>query len=279
MKPGLILLALAAIAYTANAQRIVRIQPIPVTTHSPDTPVPDPDPGFPLHVHIGAARWGGPSPSYHGYGTGNLLGDPMQGFDFVYGCDVPFVENRQFDAFYQARWKKQGESLEILMQRIGTDHEDLCELKIAYKAVPFTSVNGARLENGSPTLRSSVMDWQPDVAYLDPDPDYPVRLHVLMDYWRYDGAAHGYGSANLLDDPATGLDYTYDCGFGFLPNTQVQEVYQGRWIKPGAKLEILLQRMGSDKVDRCELNVTLKNTPYADDSAVTPASAPATAQP
>jgi len=279
MKKALLLLTLTLPLY---AQRVVvRMPPVPYETQSPDIPVTDPDPGFPLRVHLGAARWGGPSPLYHGYGTGNLLGATPQGFDFIYGCSVPFMENSQQNDFYQARWKKQDESMEILMQVVGGNHEEVCELKIAYKAVPFTSENGARLENGSPTLRSPIMNWQPDVAYIDPDPDYPVRLHVLMGYWRYDGAAHGYGSANLLGDTATGLDYTYDCSFGFLPNTQVQEYYQGHWIKPGERMEILLHRMGSDKVDRCELRVTMKNAPYADNSPVTPASAPAliTAQP
>ena len=40
------------------------------------------------------------------------------------------------------------------------------------------------------------------------------------------------------------------------------EFYQARWKKPNRKLEILMQRIGSDHVDKCELDVALKQVPY-----------------
>ena len=249
----------------------------------PDVPLADPTPEFPLHVHLISARFGadtmrayrslqgelrgGPgylqaTGSYHGFGSVNLLGDSPRGFDYAFDCGVPFVENRQPQDFYQARWKKQDQQLEILMQRIGSDHYDICELKLAMKPHPFTDAELSRIRNNSPIPRTERYE-DPEVAFTDPDPDYPVHLHVLTTFRRYGaGRTDGYGTANLVGGKPQGVDYTYSCAHGFLVNTQADESFQGHWVKPGQRLEILLQRIGSDRVDRCELRVTVKDAPY-----------------
>ena len=267
---------------------------------APDVPLADPTPDFPLHVHVIATRYGTdtvrayrsiqgemrggpgylrPTGSYHGYGSGNLLGNTLRGFDYTFDCNAPFSENLQPQDFYQARWKKQDQSLEILMQRIGSDHYDICELKVAIKQHPFSDTPA--VWSGAPLSSSNLWD-DPEVAFTQPDPNYPVHLHVLTGYRRYNrDGFEGYGSANLIGTTPQGLDYSYTCPHGFLFNTQADEYFQGYWVKPGQRLEILLQRVGSDHVDRCEINVTLKNAPYQNPQAMVqpPANRPAFAKP
>jgi len=266
------------------------------SSRPPDVPLPDPTPDFPLHVHLIATRYGTdtirayrtvqgelhggpgylrPTGSYHGYGSGNLLSEPLRGFDYTFDCPAPFTENTQPQDFYQARWKKQDQSLEILMQPVGSDHDEVCELKVAMKAHPFNPAQAPTIWSNVPL--SSSDQWEnPDVAFTDPDPDYPVHLHVISSFRRFSRTGfEGYGSANLVGDVPQGLDFTYSCGRGFLFNTQQDEYFQGYWVKPNQRLEILLQRTGSDKVDRCDINVTLKNAPYQNTATATqPQSAP-----
>jgi hypothetical protein len=101
---------------------------------------------------------------------------------------------------------------------------------------------------------------KPDVAFTEPDPYYPVRLHVITTDREQFGIGSGYGTANLLgsgpSDPARGAEFSYSCGHGFLPNSQLDGFYEGHWVEPDRRLEILLQRTGSDKVDRCQLRIT-----------------------
>jgi hypothetical protein len=104
----------------------------------PSVPATTPYSDFPLHVHLFGVHWnyvrGG---DYLGYGRGNLLGPPTQGFDYTFECGEPFMHNAQGEEFYQARWKKQNEKLEILMQKVGSDKLQKCELKVAFKERPY----------------------------------------------------------------------------------------------------------------------------------------------
>jgi hypothetical protein len=105
---------------------------------TPDGPATAPNPDFPVHVQVlqtqaTAGRYGA-----HGFGRGNILGTPDKGIDFTYQCSAAVLNNGKTE-FYQARWKKQDAKLEILMQRIGSDHLDKCELEVALKAAPYNS--------------------------------------------------------------------------------------------------------------------------------------------
>jgi hypothetical protein len=97
---------------------------------------------YPIRVHLLVVNSQGYAGDYRGWGRGDIL--PTQpgavpiGFDYVDSCGAPFFPNRLADEFYQARWKKPGQKLEILLQTIGSDHLSRCELKIAPKARPYT---------------------------------------------------------------------------------------------------------------------------------------------
>jgi len=265
-----------------------------VQTRMPAVPLANPDPDFPLHVHILTVRWGGdtvhryrsiqgemrggpgyyePTGSAHGFGAANLLGNPAQGFYYAFDCGSSFQPNSQPQDFYQARWKRPGQSLEILMQPVGADRGELCDLKVSIKQLPFDPAFSAAALPGS-TIGGVIWN-EPEIAFAEPDSDYPVHLHIVSGFRRVNsGGVQGYGTANLVGDSPQGLDFNYNCTHGLIPNAQPDEIFQGHWVKKDKRLEILLQPIGSNHIDRCQLDVTLKSSPYPD-TPTTSAAAPA----
>ncbi len=107
----------------------------------PDVPATVADPEFPLRVRIIESRWNHVWQSYAGWGRGDLLGDKPVGFDYTYSCGQPLLHNAQRAEYYQARWKKQDQKLELLTQKVGSGHVHRCELKIALKPGPYGHYN------------------------------------------------------------------------------------------------------------------------------------------
>jgi hypothetical protein len=267
----------------------------------PAVPLSDPDPGFPLHVHIVTVRWGGdtmhlyrslqgemrggpgyyePTGSAHGFGTANVLGDKGQGFYYAFDCSSAFQPNSQLQDFYQARWKHPDQSLEILMQPVGSDRGQLCELRVALRPVLFDPTFA---KSALPGAAISGPLWtEPEISFDDPVSDYPLHLHIISGVRHlYTGGVQGYGTANLVADGGSlqGVDYNYSCSHGLIPNARPDEFFQGHWVKKDERIEILLQRIGSDHVDRCQLNVSVKGSPYPDSSTTSADGTPAAAQP
>jgi len=105
---------------------------------TPDGPATAPNPQFPLHVEVVQTQATAGRDGSRGFGRGNILGTPDKGIDFTYQCSSA-VLNTGKNEFYQARWKKQDRQLQLLMQRIGSDHLDKCDLDVSYKAQPYKS--------------------------------------------------------------------------------------------------------------------------------------------
>jgi len=103
---------------------------------TPDGPATATNLEYPVHLQILLTKANGNRYGFSGFGRGNILGPPVQGVDFTYACSTPMLDNSH-NEFYQARWKKQDRKLEILMQRVGSDHLDKCDLDIALKSVPY----------------------------------------------------------------------------------------------------------------------------------------------
>jgi hypothetical protein len=239
---------------------------------APDVPAVDIDPGFPLRAHLLVTKWGGENAVYHGFGSGNLL-DPKgpQGFDYAFECNVPFVNNDVPEEAYQARWRRPYYELDLLVSVAGTTHLGTCTLRLALKQVPFEADDTAKISHRVPTSLAFV--WRdPGFAYEPAVADYSVHFHVLDGQRVQDiSGDHGWGTANI-STPVTqvpgqgavlqGAEYSYDCWRGFLTNSQLSSYYQGHWVKPDRELEVLLQRAGSEKVDKCLVKVNLKPTPY-----------------
>ena len=242
------------------------------TIHHPDVPSTDPSPDFPLKVRLYATHWTGPLQRPHGFGSGNIEApgndlaahNDRKGFDYTFECKSGFVANRTSDDLYQARWKKASWSLELLMLNPDTNKEDICELKVALKARAYEL--GIPIPTNRSWATTDSFQWlPPDVAFTAPDTTYPVRLRVLTSEHLSDRSGpRGKGVANLLEASPQALDFTHGCARGFLANSQRDEYYQGRWIIPDQKLEILLQRTGEERVDKCLLETTLKDGVYDD---------------
>jgi hypothetical protein len=108
----------------------------------------------------------------------------------------------------------------------------------------------------------------PRVAWSAPNPNYPLKVHVLSSdrrQSRYAGivSTKSYGSGNLLGSPVVGFDYNSDCDGGFMRNAERGDSYQGKWKKQDRKIEILIVPTGSNHFEKCEINVTLKAAPYS----------------
>jgi hypothetical protein len=114
-----------------------------------------------------------------------------------------------------------------------------------------------------PATAAHAQRMPPGTASTVPNPDYPLHIRVLSQGERVHNqfGTHSFGRADLLGDPIRGMDYSFDCMSGFMWN-QAGEYYQGRWKKPDQKIEILVQRIGSNHVDKCDINVTMKSEPY-----------------
>jgi len=268
----LIVLLLCCAAQAMRAQQASAIRPGAVPA---DVPAKVADSNFPLRVHLLTAKFGGISGRYHGYGSGNVVGSGAElGFDYGFECSVPFVANEGEGDVYQARWTSSQYGLEILVAEAGVQQprEQTCTLRLAVTKHPFEPGNTVALTHGvSYSLRKR---WQdPDFAYEETQLDYPLHFHVVDGQRTEDDAAdHGWGTANLYD-PAErtqqGAEYSYNCTYGFLTNTQISGFYQARWVKPGSELEVMLQRTGSDKVDKCSVQVTMKAQKYPESHHIT----------
>lgn len=270
--PLLTVLFLCCTSVALRAQQMTPARPGAVPA---DVPARVADSNFPLRVHLLTAKFGGIDGRYHGYGSGNLVGSgPKLGFDYGFECEVPFVANEGDGDTYQARWTSSQYGVEILVAEAGVQQprEQTCTLRLAVTKQPFEPTNTAALTHGvSYSLRKR---WQdPDFAYEEAQLDYPLHFHVVDGQRTEDDAAdHGWGTANL-SDPAErtlqGAEFSYNCTYGFLTNTQISGYYQARWVKPGSELEVILQRPGTDKVDKCSVAVTLKAQKYPESHHIT----------
>jgi len=164
------------------------------------------------------------------------------------------------------------------MQSVGSDRGQICELRVALRPVLFDPAFAQSALPG--TMIGGPLWTEPEISFTDAASDYPLHLHVLTGFRSLStGGVQGYGTANLVSDGGLyqGVDFNYDCSRGLIPNAQPEEFFQGRWVKKDQRMEILLQRIGSDHVDRCQLNVSVKGSPYPNPStaSIGGASAPA----
>lgn len=117
----------------------------------PEAPASAPDAAYPLHIRVLQAHWHRVRGGYMGFGRANLLDESRRGLDFTYSCDAPFLHNAQHDEFYQARWKKPDQKLEILTQQIGTAHVHRCTLQVTLKDAPYGSAKAPAAQEAPAT--------------------------------------------------------------------------------------------------------------------------------
>jgi|GEM_PF-5657605 len=106
----------------------------PVPPCGPDT---TPNPDYPLHVRVIVSQRTNTSWGVHGFGRADLLGPHPVGMDYTYQCSYGLIHNMAADEFYQARWKKPNQKMEVLLQEIGYNHVHKCDLDVTLKDVPY----------------------------------------------------------------------------------------------------------------------------------------------
>jgi hypothetical protein len=103
---------------------------------------------YPLRVHIYRMnehehRHNGIVDFVDGEGRANLFENGVaKGVDFSFSCYDRFMTSSGGET-YPAKWKKPGQSLVILMHKIGTNSAASCELKVDVKDFAYYAHNGA----------------------------------------------------------------------------------------------------------------------------------------
>lgn len=232
-----------------------------VQNQAPAVPAIVKDPAYPLRVQVaetGSTSSG--SRNLTGYGHGNVLGPPVEGFDYTQDCNQRFAPRPEGEQYFRARWKKQGQRLEILIQEMGSDRIIACELKVAMQEQPY-ELNAAR--TGAVRL-GSLPTARPAVPVIEPDPNFPLRLQLWVTSSGLSSMAgsHAEGYGNLLGPPAQGFDFANECPVRLAAGRNNTDVYQARWKEQGLQLEILLQEVGTRQESVCTMDVGLKSAPY-----------------
>ena len=93
-------------------------------------------------------------------------------------------------------------------------------------------------------------------AAIDPDPRFPMRVKLSFESGRnrnrYNGLSYyGGGTAEVLSPQVANLNFRYDCDLSL---SHLGEL-QARWIIPGSKLEVLLQKAGTTHTRTCRIRV------------------------
>jgi hypothetical protein len=118
---------------------------------SPHVAYMTPNADYPLKLRILSSerrshRYRGGIESTESYGSGNLLGDgsgnDVKGFDYsTDSCVGGFMHNAQHGEFYQGKWKKQDQKIEILTVETGQTKPDKCTISVTLKDKPYGKDN------------------------------------------------------------------------------------------------------------------------------------------
>ena len=226
---------------------------------APAVPAIVSDPNYPLRVQL--AQTGSSAGTFEhlsAWGHGNVLGTPLQGFDYTADCNQRFAPRPEGDQYFRARWKKPGQRLEILIQEMGSDHITACELKVALQDQAYELHPGG--------FGSSMMMMQqahPAVPVIKPDPNFPLRVQLwVRSAGMGSSGSHAEGYGNIQGETLTGFDFGNTCPIRMSMGPRGGDIYQGRWLEKGLRMEILVQEVGSREENVCQMDVGLKATPY-----------------
>jgi hypothetical protein len=95
---------------------------------------------YSLRVYIYGTHWNQDRWGYHAFGRANLFDDKgvPRGVEFTYDCSEHMMASEGNEA-YPAKWKKPGQSVEVVFGEIGAAPDSLhaCEMKISEKSFVF----------------------------------------------------------------------------------------------------------------------------------------------
>ncbi len=227
---------------------------------APAVPAIVKDQDYPLRVQV--AETGSTSSGLRkmtGYGHGNVLGPPVEGFDYTQDCNQRFAPRPEGDQYFRARWKKQGQRLEVLIQEMGSDKVTACELKVAMQEQPY-ELNPLR----TGIRLGSMPVARPAVPVTEPDPNFPLRLQlwIMSSGSSSMAGAHAEGYGNVIGPPAQGFDFANECPIRLALGRNRTDIYQARWVEQGLQMEILVQEVGTRQESVCRMDVGMKSAPY-----------------
>jgi hypothetical protein len=227
---------------------------------APAVPAIVTDPEYPLRVQLAeTGSRAGTFQKLSSWGHGNVLGPPTEGFDFTSDCDERFAPRPEAEQYFRARWRKQGERLEILIQEFGSSRISRCELKVAMQEQSY-ELNPA----GSARLGPIMPIARPAVPVTEPDPNFPLRVQLWVRTMgsssQFGSHAEGYG--NVLGDTPVGFDFANTCPVRLSFGRNGGDVFQARWVEKELQLEVLVQEVGTRQKNVCGMDVGMKTTPY-----------------
>ena len=95
---------------------------------------------YSLRIHIYGTNWHTDRWGYHAFGRANLFDDKgvPHGVEYTYDCSEHMMASDGNEA-YPAKWKKPGQSVEVVFGEIGASPDSLhaCEMKISEKSFVY----------------------------------------------------------------------------------------------------------------------------------------------
>jgi hypothetical protein len=229
-----------------------------------------------FHEHWGTeyyeGGWGSVYPGgYHGYGEANVIdGDHINGMKFTFECSDHFTANDS-DESYPAKWRKQGQEIEMIGQMIGSNSVHKCIMKTTLKDTVYYRHNGELMLLSQEQFKQrqiKAAEYDSSIAPQDRDVmHYPLQLTILGVNWRgrVSGIWTGQGQGNVTT--ANGLqavDFSISCVSDIAVNP-VGRYYRGKWTEEGstAKMTLLLHKMNDQSAAvNCQLTTSLHPDVY-----------------
>ena len=151
----------------------------------------------------------------------------------------------------------------IIIQQIGKPRASLCELRVTLQQTPYRLYNPAVNASSGGGFRS-LAQAPPNIPAIAPDPDFPLRIQiqVLRGMYSSMNGNHTEGRGNVLGSPNIGFDFYDSCDQRLPMGFNSNQYFQARWKKQDTTLEILLQEVGSNKISRCDIELTIQPQPY-----------------
>ena len=107
---------------------------------------------YQLRLHIYETHWNQDRLGFHAFGRANLFDEQgaPHGVEFTYDCMDHLMASTGNEA-YPAKWKKQGQSIELIFGEIGSNPDSFhsCEFKVALKQYVYFRGRG-ELSTGTP---------------------------------------------------------------------------------------------------------------------------------
>jgi hypothetical protein len=225
---------------------------------------------YPLRVRIFQNHWNGSDwNGYRGFGRANLIdGDQTNAMEYTFLCEDHFTASDPGEG-YPAKWKKQGQELEMLLGIIGTDKVHKCTMKTTLKDFVFVRRAGVLGTITQAEFKDRQAKFAQRAAALAPadanNSHYPLHLSILNLNWgnTVAGLHSGMGQGNLTTPAGvSAVDFSLSCPVSIDVNP-IGRYYLGRWQAEGSRMSLLLHKLGDPTAAAtCDLKTIVHTDVY-----------------